>query len=241
MALLKEPYDEWKRWLGQCCYNQDQLKNDALIRWNAIAICEVSKTSWQKGKFRVEDDSEDQRTNNSFLEQWLNITWFQHEIKQDFISLARTFYQESIFGMHWSRWNLERRHFVADIEELEKMGASEFFPRRINAKGVLISHKGEELMFPIADGTGKLSGRDYEFREPTPRREQTVGSEDLSGELEGEPGKPRPAELKDDAEARADFWSIRGDFIYRHHNEPRVLQLYMPLKKHSLFQRSTLM
>ena len=26
----------------------------------------------------------------------------------------------------------------------------------------------------------------------------------------------------DDAEARADFWSIQSDFIYRHHNEPRV-------------------
>ena len=26
---------------------------------------------------------------------------------------------------------------------------------------------------------------------------------------------------------RADFWSIQGDFIYRHHNEPRV-QLYVP-------------
>ena len=31
----------------------------------------------------------------------------------------------------------------------------------------------------------------------------------------------------DDAEVRADFWSIQGDFIYRHHNEPRV-QLYVP-------------
>ena len=31
----------------------------------------------------------------------------------------------------------------------------------------------------------------------------------------------------DDTEARADFWSIQGDLIYRHHNEPRV-QLYVP-------------
>ena len=29
-------------------------------------------------------------------------------------------------------------------------------------------------------------------------------------------------ESKDDAEALADFWSIQGDFICRHHNEPRV-------------------
>ena len=27
---------------------------------------------------------------------------------------------------------------------------------------------------------------------------------------------------RDDAEARADFWSIQGDFICRHHNEPRL-------------------
>ena len=37
----------------------------------------------------------------------------------------------------------------------------------------------------------------------------------------------QPAESTDDAEARADFWSIQGDFICRHHVEPRV-QLYVP-------------
>ena len=33
--------------------------------------------------------------------------------------------------------------------------------------------------------------------------------------------------MRDDAEARADFWSISGDLICRHHNEPRV-QLHVP-------------
>ena len=37
----------------------------------------------------------------------------------------------------------------------------------------------------------------------------------------------QPTESKDDAEARADVWSTQGDFIYRHHTEPRV-QLYVP-------------
>ena len=68
----------------------------------------------------------------------------------------------------------------------------------------------------------KLSGRDHELREPTPRREQTVRSEDFSGELQGEPKGSQPTEPKDDADACADFWSIQGDFIYRHHNETRV-------------------
>ena len=77
----------------------------------------------------------------------------------------------------------------------------ENFPRRANAQEVLISQKGEELIFPFADGAAKLFGRDYEFREPTLRREHSVCSEDLSGGLQGESEEPRPTESKDDAEA----------------------------------------
>ena len=59
---------------------------------------------------------------------------------------------------------------IADIEELEKMDASEIYSQRINAKEVLITQKGEEFIFPVADGTAKSSVRDYEFQELTPRR-----------------------------------------------------------------------
>ena len=96
----------------------------------------------------------------------------------------------------------------------------------------MISQKGDEFIFQAADGTTKLSGRDYDFQEPTPRREQTIRREDFSGELQGEPGESQPTESKDDAEARTDFWSIQGDFIYRHRNEPRV-QLHV--QKESTF------
>ena len=91
----------------------------------------------------------------------------------------------------------------------------------------MITQEGDEFIFPVAGGTAKLSGRDHEFRDPTLRREQTVRSEDLSRELHGEPGQSQTAESTDDAEARADFWSIQRDFIYRLHNEPRV-QLHVP-------------
>ena len=57
-----------------------------------------------------------------------------------------------------------------------------------------------------------------------------VRSEDLSGEIQGESGESQPAQQTDDVQARADFWSIQGDFIYRHHTEPRV-QLYVPKEK----------
>ena len=113
------------------------------------------------------------------------------------------------------------------MEDLEKLDASEIYPRRINAKEVLIRHKDDEFIFPFADGTAKFSGRDNEFREPTQIRESTARSEDFNRELEGESGESQRAESTYDAEARADVRSIPGDFIYRHHKEPRV-QLYVP-------------
>ena len=107
------------------------------------------------------------------------------------------------------------------------MDASEIYPRTISAKEVLTPQRWEEFIFRVADGTAKLSERDHEFREPTLRWEQPVGSEDLSGELQGERERPQQTYSKDDAEARRDLWSIQGDCIYRHHIEPRV-QLYVP-------------
>ena len=52
-------------------------------------------------------------------------------------------------------------------------------------------------------------------------------SEDLREELQGNSERSEPTETKDDAEAKKDFWSIGGDFIYLPEIEPRV-QLYVP-------------
>ena len=101
---------------------------------------------------------------------------------------------------------------------MEKMDASEIYLLRINELEVLISQRDDEFIFPAAGCTAELSGRDYEFREPTLRRDRTARSEDFSGELHGKPGESQPTESKDDAEARADFWSIQGDFTKSHHN-----------------------
>ena len=60
-----------------------------------------------------------------------------------------------------------------------------------------------------------------------PRIPRTHSEAGTSGELQGEPEGFQPAETKEDAEAPQDFWSIQGDFIYRHHIEPRV-ELYVP-------------
>ena len=81
------------------------------------------------------------------------------------------------------------------------MDASEIHARRVNAKAVMTPHKSEHSIFPFAEGTVKLSGRDHEFREPTLRREQPERSEDLREELQGHSERSQPTETKDDVEA----------------------------------------
>ena len=105
--------------------------------------------------------------------------------------------------IHWSLANpVKNYHGIIELLHL-------IDPRQM-ASLRLIPQKEEEFIFPIADGTAKLLGRDYEFREPTQRQAQTVRSEDLSGELLGEPEEPQPTESRHDAEARKDSWSIQG-------------------------------
>ena len=50
----------------------------------------------------------------------------------------------------------EKDILIAEIEELEKLDASETYPRRLNAKEVLITPKIKEFAFPVADGSAKI-------------------------------------------------------------------------------------
>ena len=77
---------------------------------------------------------------------------------------------------------------VADIEELEKMDASEIHARRLIANEVLPPMSGEKFIFPITDGTVKLSGGDQVLRTSTliwdnPDRGEEQGN--LLGESDG--------------------------------------------------------
>ena len=59
---------------------------------------------------------------------------------------------------------------VADIEELERMDASEIHAGRLNAKEVLTPNSVENFIFPIADGKSKIiwerSGSENTHLEP---------------------------------------------------------------------------
>ena len=45
------------------------------------------------------------------------------------------------------------------------MDASEIHARKLKVKEIIVSKKDEKIIFPFADGTAKLCGRDHEIRE----------------------------------------------------------------------------
>ena len=119
---------------------------------------------------------------------------------------------------------------VADIEELETMDATEIYSKRLNAKEVILPKEYGKFIIPVADGRIKFSGGDQELRTSTLIRDHPIrgeGQRDFLGESEGSPPSPFQDSYPDAGEARNDFWSISGNFIYRHPVEPRF-KVYSP-------------
>ena len=119
---------------------------------------------------------------------------------------------------------------VADIEELETMDASEIYSKRLNAKKLIFPKENGNFIFPAADGRINLSERDQELRTPTLVRHRPIQGEsniDFLGESEWSLLSPPQDSLPDAGEAINDFRSMSGNFVYRHHVEPRV-KLYSP-------------
>ena len=128
--------------------------------------------------------------------------------------------------------------------ELEQMDASEIYARRLNAKEVLTPMSGEKFIFPIADGTVKLSGGDQDLRTPTSIQDRPDRGEEqgiLLGESDEFSSNPHQQSSWYDGEARNDFRSISDNFICRHHVEPRI-KLYVrreesfPIRRHKKYR-----
>ena len=70
------------------------------ILGNAIAICEMSKTSWQTGKLRMNEDLENLSKDQLFhLTHWWNTSQIPRETKLEFINLERKYFQEFFLDM----------------------------------------------------------------------------------------------------------------------------------------------
>ena len=82
---------------------------------------------------------------------------------------------------------------VAENEQLGQMDASEIHAKRLNAKDVLTPMNGELFIFPISDGTVKLSGGDQVLRTSTLVRDSPDRGEEqgnLLGESDGSSSTP---------------------------------------------------
>ena len=113
---------------------------------------------------------------------------------------------------------------VADVEELEKMDASEIYSKRLNAKEVIFpKEKGESYSQTNKirwRGSGTENIHLYTGSPKWWRRSKSFSWESESSS----PPLPQDS-LPDAGEARNDFWSIPGNLINRHHVEPRVKTL----------------
>ena len=67
---------------------------------------------------------------------------------------------------------------MADIEELEETDASEIHARRLNENKVLTPMKGDNFIFPVADGTVKTPGGDRRLRPSTLTRDHPERGEE---------------------------------------------------------------
>ena len=100
---------------------------------------------------------------------------------------------------------------VADIEELEEMDAPELHARRLNAKEVLTPMKGEKIIFPVADGTVKISDEDQDLRTSTLIRDSPdrgKEQDNLRGESDGSSSIPRQDSSWYDGKAKDDYFFL---------------------------------
>ena len=122
---------------------------------------------------------------------WLSITPFLRQTSQESIDWERKSYLDCSLDTLCTRERGEFgrvTHWLADIEELETMDASEIYSKRLNAKEVIFPKENGKFIFPAADGRIKFPGGDQDLRKSTLIRERPIRGEghvDFLGESEG--------------------------------------------------------
>ena len=172
------------------------MTSGELILWNAIAICEMSKTSWQKGKLPTKDDLENHSNGQLFpLEQWLNIIRFQREIYQGFTNLARTccegFGKEIFWLQTWKIWKSSTHQTFILEESTRRRSWSDKKSRWIHIPSSRWYSKSVRKRPRIPRTHSQARTNRKEWRSQWWIWKRT--------------GECQPTEPTDDAEARADF------------------------------------
>ena len=99
------------------------MKGGGQIPWNAIAFCEVSKTSWQMGKRHTKGDLENHsKANNIFWSSGWTLSVFTKR-SGDNSSILQEGITRNLSGLQVDRgWNLERRDLDCILGRFGKVG-----------------------------------------------------------------------------------------------------------------------
>ena len=161
------------------------------------------------------------------LVHWLSITLLLRRTSQESINLERKSYLNCSSDTHCTR---EVTYWLQTLRSWRRWTHQKSSQKRLNAKEVIFPKEKGEFIFPIADGRIKTPGGDQDLRTSTLVRHRPIQGEsniDFLGESEGSLPQPQDS-FPDAGEAINDFWSMSGNFLYRHHVvEPRV-KLYSP-------------
>ena len=148
--------------LNQYCCNQVWMKYGWRIPWNVIPICEIFRISCLMGNHHKKGGSEC-HFHGPVIPFGSMVEY--HPISAKDLSRLHQFGKKVLPGIFLGyvlcaggSWKGDI--LVADIEELEKMDASEIHAGRLNAKEVLTPKNGETFTFPIADVRIKHIGGD---------------------------------------------------------------------------------
>ena len=209
------------------------MKIGGRILWNALPTCETFKISCLMGRLHTKDvfGKPFQRTIIPFgsLVEYHPITAKDQSRIHQFGKESLTWIVPRIRFVRGRIWKGDIT--VADIEEFETMDASEIYSKRLNAKEVIFHQKMLNSFFPAADGRIKI----YWRRSGTENIHLDTGTTPFEEKVkeiffENQKGlflHHLKTHFRMPMKQETIFWSMSGNFIYRHHVEPRV-KLYSP-------------
>ena len=230
-GLLVDHRAEWKK--GHPPYSCNQVWTTiGRILWNVTAICETFKISCLMGRHPMEGGLECTLTDQWYrLEQWSNITLFLRKTSRDCISSAQKS-PEKIFGCVLYAGRIWKWDIMVALKNWSRWTHLNSTPEFSMQRKCWHHKEVETSFFLVADGTVKIFGGERHLRTSTltrRRSERGEESEIFDGNSDEwyDPSHLQEDSTRDDEEPRNDFWTITGEFIYRHHVVPRV-KLYMP-------------
>ena len=190
MGLLREQCAELRKGDLRYCFNQVWMKNGGADSMECYCYLRNIQDLLSDGKTPNEGGSECPLTDQQHrLEQWSNITLFLPKTCRDCMCLVRKSYQVYSLDMHYTRCGSGKETFWSQtLRNWKRWTHLKSMLKGLNAKEVLTSMGGEKFIFPIADGTIKLSGRDQVLRTSTLIRDRPDREEEqrnLLGESDG--------------------------------------------------------